>query len=62
MNGQTCGNCRFIHRGRYGYECRRFPPTATQTQSRFPDTASDNWCGEWAAPTGGGGSDQWGAR
>lgn len=46
-----CANCRFHN----GEECRRYPPQVYyQAKDNvavwlFPDTMSDDWCGEWRA-------------
>jgi len=53
-----CGNCRYWvrsseqrRRQRDSGSCRRFPPTPLNNKfapNAWPETASMDWCGEWA--------------
>lgn len=51
---EVCGTCRYL----FGAWCHRFPPTpAANTDAysngKWPLVDWNDWCGEWAATSGG---------
>lgn len=44
-----CGYWRPVTRPAESGQCRRYPPTfrPSDSQPRFPETASSDWCGEF---------------
>jgi hypothetical protein len=50
---RQCGGCRFWKQRDYEGECRRYAPApSSEHPVEWPDTRSEDWCGEWEPKDG----------